>query len=152
MSKRLEGLFKTRPRGLWLAERVWEPSLPSTLKKAGVEYILVDDFHFIKSGLERTELGGYYITEDQGSVIKVFPGSEKLRYLIPFQPVGSAAEHIKGLKGFLKRGNAAIYGDDGEKFGVWPGTHKWVYDDGWPKVLSGRGQRRMAESVTRVFG
>ncbi|MBI2413243.1 MAG: DUF1926 domain-containing protein, partial [Deltaproteobacteria bacterium] len=24
-----------------------------------------------------------------------------------------------------------IYGDDGEKFGVWPGTHKWVFDDGW---------------------
>jgi len=23
------------------------------------------------------------------------------------------------------------YGDDGEKFGSWPGTFKWVYEDGW---------------------
>jgi len=131
MSARIERLFKTRPRGLWLAERVWEPSLPSTLKKAEIEYILVDDFHFIKSGLERNALGGYYITEDQGNVVKIFPGSERLRYLIPFKPVEDVAEHLKNLKDFLMRGNAAIYGDDGEKFGVWPGTHKWVYDEGW---------------------
>lgn len=131
MSDRIERLFKTRPRGLWLAERVWEPSLPTTLKKAGVEYILVDDFHFIKSGLERNALGGYYITEDQGNVVKIFPGSERLRYLIPFKPVDDVAEHLKNLKGFLTRGNAAIYGDDGEKFGVWPGTQKWVYAEGW---------------------
>jgi len=25
----------------------------------------------------------------------------------------------------------AIFGDDGEKFGGWPGTKKWVYDEGW---------------------
>ncbi len=131
MSDRIERLFKTRPRGLWLAERVWEPSLPTTLKKAEIEYIVVDDFHFMKSGLERSALGGYYITEDQGSVVKVFPGSERLRYLIPFKPVEDVAQHLKNLKGYLTRGNAAIYGDDGEKFGVWPGTHKWVYDEGW---------------------
>ncbi|MBI5971232.1 MAG: DUF1926 domain-containing protein [Deltaproteobacteria bacterium] len=131
MSARIEQIFKTRPKGLWLAERVWEPSLPTMLKKAGVEYILVDDFHFIKSGLEREALGGYYITEDQGNVIKIFPGSERLRYLIPFKPVESVGDYLKNLKGFLRRGNAAIYGDDGEKFGVWPGTHKWVYDEGW---------------------
>ena len=131
MSDRIESAFGQRPRGLWLAERVWEPTLPSTLKAAGVEYIIVDDFHFIKSGIGREELGGYYITEDQGNVVKVFPGSESLRYLIPFKPVPELEAHLKGLKGFFKRGNAAIYGDDGEKFGVWPGTEKWVFDDGW---------------------
>jgi len=131
MSDKIEAAFGARPRGLWLAERVWEPALPSTLKAAGVEYIVVDDFHFIKSGLTREELGGCYITEDQGSVIRVFPGSEALRYLIPFKPVSELLAHLKGLGGFLKRGNTAIYGDDGEKFGVWPGTEKWVFDDGW---------------------
>jgi hypothetical protein len=25
----------------------------------------------------------------------------------------------------------AILGDDGEKFGLWPGTKKWVYEEGW---------------------
>ena len=133
MSDKVHELFGVRPRGIWLAERVWEPALPVSLKKAGVEYLLVDDFHFIKSGLKREELGGYYLTEDEGNVIKVFPGSEALRYMIPFKPVAELQEYLKGLGGFFKRGNAAIYGDDGEKFGVWPGTHKWVYGEGWLK-------------------
>ncbi|MBI5561428.1 MAG: DUF1926 domain-containing protein [Deltaproteobacteria bacterium] len=131
MSDKIEAAFGVRPAGAWLAERVWEPFLPSTLKAAGVEYLLVDDFHFIKSGLSRPDLGGYYVTEDQGNAIKVLPGSEALRYLIPFKPVAELKTHLSGLKGFLRRGNAAIYGDDGEKFGVWPGTEKWVFTDGW---------------------
>ncbi len=131
LSDRIYELFNKRPRGLWLAERVWEPSLASSLKDAGIEYIIVDDYHFIKSGLERKDLGGYYITEDQGKTIKVFPGSERLRYLMPFKPIESLIGHLKSLSGALKNGNAAIYGDDGEKFGVWPGTYKWLYEDGW---------------------
>ncbi|MEK7774107.1 MAG: alpha-amylase/4-alpha-glucanotransferase domain-containing protein, partial [Deltaproteobacteria bacterium] len=131
MSDKIEEVFGSRPRGIWLAERVWEPDLPTTLKKAGMEYILVDDYHFIKSGLGAEDLGGYYITEDQGNIIKVLPGSEALRYLIPFKPIDALEAHLSGLNGFFKRGNAAIYGDDGEKFGVWPGTAKWVFDEGW---------------------
>ena len=105
-------------------------SRPSTTLKAEW-YILVDDYHFIKSGLGAEDLGGYYITEDQGNIIKVLPGSEALRYLIPFKPIDALEAHLSGLNGFFKRGNAAIYGDDGEKFGVWPGTAKWVFDEGW---------------------
>jgi 4-alpha-glucanotransferase len=131
MSERVEKVFGVRPRGIWLAERIWEPALPTTLKKAGIEYLLVDDYHFIKSGLKKEELGGYYVTEDQGNVLKIFPGSESLRYLIPFQETDKLEAHLKGLKGYLKRGNCAIYGDDGEKFGVWPGTGKWVFEEGW---------------------
>lgn len=131
MSDRIEDIFKVRPRGIWLAERIWEPSLPTTLKSSGIEYLLVDDYHFIKSGLKREDLGGYYITEDQGDVIKVFPGNEALRYYIPFKPVEELEGYLKDRQGFLRKGNCAIYGDDGEKFGVWPGTSKWVYDDGW---------------------
>lgn len=131
MSEKLEELFGTKPRGLWLAERVWEPMVPSLLNKCGIEYLVVDDYHFLKAGLKTEDLGGYYITEDQGYVVKVFPGSERLRYLIPFKPATEFIKHMRGLDKVLSRGNAAIYGDDGEKFGVWPGTHKWVYEDGW---------------------
>ncbi|MDO8426699.1 MAG: DUF1926 domain-containing protein [Deltaproteobacteria bacterium] len=131
MSDKFEEVFGKRPRGIWLAERVWEPLLPTTIRSAGLEYLLVDDYHFVKSGLEKRDLGGYYITEDQGNVVKIFPGSEALRYLIPFRPVEALEEHLKGLNAFLRKGDAAIYGDDGEKFGVWPGTHKWVFDEGW---------------------
>ncbi len=130
MSERVDELFGVRPRGLWLAERVWDPTLPKSLKDAGVEYVIVDDYHFIRSGLKKEELGGYYISEDQGSTIKVFPGSERLRYLIPFAPVDAFVDHINSLEGNLK-GRAAIFADDGEKLGVWPGTDKWVYGEGW---------------------
>ena len=72
------------PKGLWLPERVWEPSLPKPLAESGVEYTVTDDYHFMKIGKKADELNGYYLTEEQGFPVKVFPISEKLRYLIPF--------------------------------------------------------------------
>src|SRR5467141_1019731 len=35
------------PSGAWLAERVWEPQLPTALATANVAYTLVDDIHFL---------------------------------------------------------------------------------------------------------
>ncbi len=153
-SDRIEGIFGARPKGIWLAERVWEPTLPTLLKKAGIDYILVDDYHFIKSGLTEERLGGYYVTEDRGNVIKVLPGSELLRYLIPFRPLKEFGRHFeeldakKGSKGSKPSGNAVIYGDDGEKFGVWPGTHARVFKKGWLRDFFKRIEAM--ESVTPV--
>ncbi|VAW38185.1 Alpha-amylase [hydrothermal vent metagenome] len=130
MADNIERLFGARPRGIWLAERVWDPTLPADLHAAGVEYLVVDDYHFIKSGLRRDGLFGYYVTEELGKPVKVFPGSERLRYLIPFEEAGKFEEYMRGLEAGGQR-RAAIFADDGEKFGVWPGTNKWVYDDGW---------------------
>ncbi len=144
MAGRIEELFGRRPGGLWLAERVWEPTLAGTLSRAGVEYVLVDDFHFIKAGLTTDALGGYYMTEDCGGAVKVFPGSESLRYLIPFRPVEDFGAYIEDLGGKMGGGGAAIYGDDGEKFGVWPGTHRLVFKEGW--------LRRFFEMVTAMDG
>ena len=86
MKERIQDLFGQTPKGIWLTERVWDPSLPESLAEAGVEYVVVDDYHFIKSGLKKEDLSGYYVTEELGKVVKVFPGSERLRYLIPFEP------------------------------------------------------------------
>jgi len=131
-SDRIEELFGKRPRGIWLAERVWEPTHPSIIRKAGLEYLVVDDYHFLKAGLRKDQLGGYYTTEDQGNLIKIFPGNEALRYLVPFKGVEEFEGYMRSIDdGFFTRGRAAIYGDDGEKFGVWPGTSKWVFDEGW---------------------
>ena len=46
----VEKHFGARPKGAWLAERVWEPQLPSSLAPAGVKYTLVDDNHFLGAG------------------------------------------------------------------------------------------------------
>jgi len=116
------------PRGMWLAERVWEPHLPKYLVEAGVEYITVDDYHFKKAGLREEDLYGYYLTEEEGKVLKVFPGSETLRYIIPFRPPEETLEYLSKLKGSSQ---AAIFADDGEKFGIWPYTFHSVYEEGW---------------------
>ena len=114
---------------LWLTERVWEPTLPSDLVPAGIRSVLVDDSHFEGAGLAIESLDGAYATEYQGKVVKLFPISQALRYLIPFKPVGE-------IVAFLKERHAAgqrllVFGDDGEKFGLWPGTQEWVYGAGW---------------------
>lgn len=132
LSDKIEYVFGKRPRGMWLAERIWEPQLPVYLKDAGMEYVVVDDYHFIKSGSVKEKLAGYYVTEELGKTIKIFPGSETIRYLIPFEAVEKFDKHASWISGF---GNEAalIFADDGEKFGTWPGTHQWVYKDGWLK-------------------
>ena len=38
-------MFGRRPRGAWLAERVWEPSLPTALVAGGYDWTIVDDAH-----------------------------------------------------------------------------------------------------------
>ena len=122
--------FGRSPRGMWLTERVWEPQMAKTLAKAGVEYTALDDTHFLCSGLEPNQLFGYYMTEDEGHTLKVFPILEKLRYLIPFHQVHESIDFLRehatedGLR-------CAVIHDDGEKFGIWPGTYHSVYEEGW---------------------
>ena len=83
----LSSRFGANPTGLWLAERVWEPYLAKILAEAGVEWTLVDDNAFKSLGLEDKDLFGYYLTEEQGYSVKVFPISKHLRYSIPWHDV-----------------------------------------------------------------
>jgi alpha-amylase len=130
----LRGMLKRRyhadATGLWLTERIWEPQLTSVLAEAGVNYTVVDDFHFKVVGLRGDQLDGYYTTEDGGSLLNVFNGSEFLRYAIPFRDPEETVAHLREHATEDGR-NVVVYADDGEKFGVWPGTHKHVYEKGW---------------------
>ncbi len=116
-------------RGVWLAERVWEPQLPSLLAQAGVRYTIVDDYHLQLAGIPEEKRFGYYLTEDKGSCVALFPSSKILRYLVPFKPVEKVIEQLRGLSS--EDNQVMVLADDGEKFGHWPGTHKWVYEEGW---------------------
>jgi hypothetical protein len=119
-----------RVQGMWTPERVWEQSLAADVAAAGIKYTVLDDFHFKNAGLREEELFGYYITEDAGRMLFVFPGSERLRYQIPF---GQPQETIDYLRRIAENHPQAVvvFGDDGEKFGTWPETKKHVYQDGW---------------------
>lgn len=115
--------------GLWLTERVWEPTLPGELASAGVRFVLVDDRHFRVTGFRTEQLHSHFITESGGHRVNLFPIDEKLRYLIPFRPPSELAAYFRELRDAGHE--LAVLGDDGEKFGGWPGTRKWLYDDGW---------------------
>jgi len=127
----MEEVFGERPKGLWLAERVYEPHLPRTLSKAGITYTLVDDNHFKAIGMTEDDLFGYYVSEFEGHKLAIFPGLEYLRYSIPFKPLDVLDAYLKEAN--RKGHQLAVFGDDGEKFGLWPGTRKSVYEEGWLK-------------------
>jgi hypothetical protein len=121
--------FGTRAVGLWLTERVWEPDLVADLADAGVRYVLVDDRHFLVTGFARERLHVPYWTEGEGRRVALFSIDEQLRYLIPFRPPAETVAYLRDLRA---GGHAlAVFADDGEKFGGWPGTKEWVYDRGW---------------------
>jgi len=135
MADWLELELGRRPRGVWLPERVWEPGLPSSLAAAGVEYTAVDDAHFVAAGREREDLWGYFLTEDQGHSVAVFPIDHELRYLIPFRDPEQTIEYLRRVAEGGE-GRIAVMGDDGEKFGVWPGTHALCYGARWLERLA----------------
>src|SRR3989441_10221456 len=112
MADYLERWFGLRPKGAWLAERVWEPQLPAVMAEAGVDYTLVDDFHFLAGGFELKQLHGVYIAEDRGKTVKVIPGLKGLRYLIPFRPVEDTIEFLRGVAREHPDGLAAMRSEE----------------------------------------
>ena len=122
--------FDTQPVGMWLAERIWEPHLPKPLSEAGVRYTIVDDSHFKYSGLTDEELLGYYLTEEEGYLLALFSSSKFLRYSIPFKEPEETIKYFKKIASEDGE-NLIVYGDDGEKFGVWPQTHELCFKERW---------------------
>lgn len=117
-------------QGMWMPERVWEQTLTSDLVEAGIRYSLLDDYHFRNAGLANEELFGYFVTEDDGRVLNIFPGSERMRYLIPFADPHQTVDYL-GEIASRHDDAVVVFGDDGEKFGTWPETKQHVYDNGW---------------------
>lgn len=126
----LNQLFRTSVRGMWLPERVWEQSFASDISLAGIQYTIVDDYHFRCAGIPQNELAGYYVTEDEGRTLFLFPDSEKLRYLMPFSEPEQCIEYLQEAARQFEN-PVLVFGDDGEKFGSWPETYKHVYEDRW---------------------
>jgi alpha-amylase len=129
-SRWLQNRLAATIRGMWVPERVWEQAFTRDLVDAGIEYTILDDFHFKSAGLGDEQLLGHLITEDEGRAMAVFPGSERLRYTIPFADPEKTIEYLAGVAE-LHPGAVVLFGDDGEKFGTWPETKKHVYEDGW---------------------
>ncbi|MEM6884141.1 MAG: alpha-amylase/4-alpha-glucanotransferase domain-containing protein [Verrucomicrobiota bacterium] len=120
--------FGQEPRGAWLSEAVWDKSLVSTFREVGIGYTIIRSERFIQAGISTAALRGYYITEEIGQTLAVFPNSEDLQKYLPF---GEPSE----LKPFLRRmanrsGMILTLADVAERWGAWPGTHEPIHQQG----------------------
>ena len=128
MSNELARLFGRRPTGLWLTERAWEPHLARSLALAGIQWTLLDDNGFEKAGLHGADLFHSYVTEEEGHPLVVLPILKELRYKIPW---AEPEEILRFMRESPDDAELFVYGDDGEKFGLWPGTYDHVHAHGW---------------------
>jgi 4-alpha-glucanotransferase len=119
-----------RPQGMWLAERIWEPGLPKPISLAGIKYTVLDENHFWFAGIQEKDTFGYYVTEDQGYPLSVFPINYNLRHMIPHDPPEKTIEYLRSIA--TEDGNRlALFADDGEKFGVWPDSFRTTWEEKW---------------------
>ena len=153
MAERLQSRFGVRPRGLWLTERVWDSAIIPALADAQVAYVFMDDRAFLASGFAADTLHDYFLTEADGRTVAVFPIDKALRYLVPFRPAPDIEAHLRWIA--AAGGRLAIAADDGEKFGGWPGTFKWVYEDGWLKgfldLLEGSSEWLVSQTAAEAL-
>jgi alpha-amylase len=128
MADEVERLFGRRPAVAWLAERVWEPDLPTSLAGAGYRSTIVDDAHFRAAAIPEDAMWGPYTTDDQGKLLTVFGTEQGLRYRIPFRAVEDVIAYLWD-HATDDGGRLGTMGDDGEKFGAWPSTWKHCWGE-----------------------
>ena len=97
MTTWLRGRFEIRPRGCWIAEKIWEPSLASVLRVSGIDYTFLDEGQFRIAGARDGRLFRPSIAEDQGKIISLFPISGDLRALAAQSGPSEAISFLRSL-------------------------------------------------------
>ena len=95
---------------------------------------------------------GYYVTEEQGYPLKIFGTAKQLRYTVPWVSVQEVIDWLREqsqltLPLYEDNPRVAVMGDDGEKFGLWPGTFEHCWGEGqWnrPVFYGAWGKQRLA--------
>lgn len=113
--------FGTRPRGVWLVDCVWEPSLPHTLAGSGMEYAFLDRAQFVSAGVSVERLCSAHLTEDEGRMIAVIPIRFRLSELMATATPEEAVDSVAcGCSGAGDRVVVAV--DEPERMG----DHRWL--------------------------
>lgn len=122
--------FGKRPRGAWITELVWEPGMPSSLKRSGMEYTFLEDSHFSACGLSGSQMFEPVITEDQGKTLLIFPISAEIG-LFPF--ASDPSHVIDRICSLATEDGKSVLSliADGECFGFWNGSDRTLYEEGW---------------------
>ncbi len=94
MNRLINHTYGYTPFGAWIPEYSWEPSIALNLAKSRIHYTCLSKEYFLNSGLEEDEISGYYLTEEEGRKVAVFPIQHELSKLISTQ---SPDETVKDL-------------------------------------------------------
>ncbi len=132
MTTHLRVRFGTRPRGCWLAEQVWDPSLASTLRTGGMEYTFLDETQLGLAGADGAGLLRACVAEDQGKHVAVIPVQTRLlTRSASMSPAGLVAElaALAGSSGGPET-VVALVGDGGR-------TGPPYASNGWLEALLG---------------
>ncbi|MEM1644109.1 MAG: glycoside hydrolase, partial [Desulfurococcaceae archaeon] len=113
-----EELLGFKPKGFWLPERVWEPSIVEALADNGIEYVLIDDSTLYRSGRGREESMYAWITENSGRRLKVLFIDTELRYVLPWRHPDEVISYMAS-RGDELGDKYLLWGSDAEKFGEW---------------------------------
>jgi alpha-amylase len=126
--------FRIKPKGVWLAERVWVPDLPRTLYDMNIKFTFIDDYLFRIAGYSEEKTFYPYNTEVEGKSVVVFPINEYIRYLIPWKDPQETIQYLKKGKD-LNHEKIILMFSDAEKMGLWPAgdrtTHEICYISGY---------------------
>ncbi len=139
-----EKYFGLKPRGLWLPERVWEPSLPIPLAENGIEYVLVDDSTLLRAGHPQEDAYYAWNTEEGGERVKVFFIDAGLRYVLPWSSSEEVFNYMMS-KATDTGDRVLVWGSDAEKFGEWadPGWARWWLNDFLSKLRLRRNEIKL---------
>ena len=123
-------LFGKRPRGGWIPESIWEPSLVSMLKSSGLEYIFLREHHFQGAGITDNALFAPVLTENQGKIITAFP---VLRGSFSGRMKKTPEDAVKSIlaKGSSKKSSVVVLMENGEELGYWNDSHTLLYKNKW---------------------
>ena len=130
MTTFLRKQFGRRPRGAWLTELVWEPSLPSALRNSGMEYTFLADYHFITAGLSGDDLYRPCITEDQGKTVVVFPICKTSRWKMLTGSPEDMIQHLRELA-CEDTNKVVVILDEGERLGGTADSYRIAYEEEW---------------------
>ena len=120
-------LLEVETSGLWIAERLWEPTLAWLLADIDVGYTLLDDTLFDVVGAQTDRPA---VVDHLGRTIRVLPISAAMRDLIPAAPVDDVLAALARINDANPHA-LVVMADDGEKFGAWTGsdrvrTERWL--------------------------
>ena len=94
MGRLLNHTFGYTPNGAWITELSWDPSFAIDFSKSRIHFTCLPKEYFIQSGINENDLGGYFITEEEGRKVAVFPILFELNKLIKDHTPESAVELI----------------------------------------------------------